>query len=49
MYKVFVVAKKFQPAVVFFDETEHFFGKKNLKKLKHFGGKCSKFKKELNN
>jgi flagellar basal body-associated protein FliL len=32
-----------------FDEVEHFFGKKNLKKLKHFAGKCSKFKKELNN
>lgn len=47
MYKVFKTAKELQPAVIFFDETEHFFGKKNLKKLKHFAGKCSKFKKEL--
>ena len=49
MYKVFRVAREFQPSVIFFDEAEHFMGKKNLKKLKHFAGKCSKFKKELTN
>lgn len=47
MYKVFKVAKELQPAVIYFEEVEHYFGKKNLKKLKHFAGKCSKFKKEL--
>ena len=49
MYKVFKIDKEFQPAIIYFDETEHFFGKKNLKKLKYFAGKCTKFKKELNN
>ena len=47
MYKVFMAAKFLQPSVIFFDETEHFFAKKNLKKLKNFAGKCSKFKKDL--
>lgn len=49
MYKVFKIAKEFQPSVIYFDETEHFFGKKNLKKFKNFASKCSKFKKELTN
>jgi len=49
MYKVFRVAKEFQPAIIYFDETEHFMGKKNLKKLKAFAGKCSKFKKLILN
>ena len=47
MYKIFMAAKFLQPSVIYFDETEHFFAKKNLKKLKNFAGKCSKFKKDL--
>lgn len=47
MYKVFRVARELQPAVIYFQEAEHFFGKKNLKKQKHLAGKCQKFKKDL--
>lgn len=36
MYKIFFVAKALQPSVIYFQETEHFFGKKNLKKQKQF-------------
>ncbi len=49
MFKVFTVAKHFQPAIILFDEVEHFFGKKNLKKKKNYAGKCAKFKKEIIN
>jgi hypothetical protein len=47
MYKVFLLAKEIQPSVIFFQETEHFFGKKNLKKQKQFAGKTAKFKRDL--
>lgn len=44
MYTVFKVAKEFQPAMIYIDEVEHFFPKKNVKKFKP---KCTKFKKDL--
>lgn len=47
LYTVFKTAKEFQPAVIFIDEIEHFFPKKNIKGSKTKVGKCSKFKKDL--
>jgi len=44
VYILFKVAREFQPAVIYIDEIEHFFPKKNVKKFK---ARCVKFKKDL--
>jgi SpoVK/Ycf46/Vps4 family AAA+-type ATPase len=44
VYIVFKIAREFQPSIIYIDEIEHFFPKKNVKKFKP---KCVKFKKDL--
>ena len=47
LYTVFKTAKEFQPSVIYINEIEHYFPKKNIKGNKTKIGRCSKFKKDL--